>query len=61
MVLRLVGCLTEPGIVCWIVARHAASILRQARNDATLRGRWRSSGGSQGHGGSGPFVALGVL
>jgi len=55
MVLRFVGCLTEPGIVCWIVAPCPFRVFRIARNDSTLRGRWRSSGGPQGHGDNGPL------
>jgi len=47
-VLGLVGCLTEPGIVCWIVAWRAVRYCRQARNDSTLRGQRRSSGGAEG-------------
>jgi len=54
MALRRVGCLTEPGIVWWIVAWRAAWAIRPVRNDSTLRGRWWSSDGSQGHDDNGP-------
>ena len=59
MVLRRVGCLTEPGIICWIVAPCPVRAFRTARDDSTLRGRRRSSGGHQGHGDNGPLTAIG--